>query len=40
LDALVAAGLLRDDSPRWVELGGVWFRRGAKPATRIDLQDL
>ena len=40
LDALTAAGLLVDDSPRWCELGAVEFRRGADRQTEIVLEDL
>jgi hypothetical protein len=40
LDALVHAGLLGDDSPRWCELGTVGFVRGEARATTITLEDL
>lgn len=40
LDALVAAGLLVDDSPAWVEIGPMVQIRGAAKATRIILDDL
>lgn len=39
LDALVACGLLMDDSPRWCELGTVTQRRGKRLETRIVLED-
>jgi hypothetical protein len=39
-DALVAAGLLVDDSARWCELGSFTQTRGAAKATRIVLTDL
>jgi hypothetical protein len=39
LDALVAAGLLVDDSARWCELGEVRFERGRKRRTTITLTD-
>lgn len=42
LDALVAAKLLVDDSPKWCKLGGVVFLRGKDEAigTQIVLDDL
>ncbi len=40
LDALTAAGLLRDDNRQGVELGRVAFARGDCPATVIELEDL
>ena len=40
LDALVAAGLLVDDSANWVELGPFTQVRGAMKATRITLEDM
>ncbi len=40
LDALVHAGLLVDDSPKWCELGPVEYRRGSEMATTIILEDL
>ena len=39
-DALVHAGLLKNDSHLWVVLGDVVFERGAERATTIILQDL
>jgi hypothetical protein len=39
LDALVVAGLLVGDSPRWCELGTVAFRRGPQRRTEIVLED-
>lgn len=40
LDALVACGLLRDDSAKWLEWGGVTFNRAATKALTIILEDL
>jgi hypothetical protein len=40
LDGLVLAGLLRNDSSRWCELGTIEFRRGTEHATEIILEDL
>lgn len=39
-DALVAAGLLVDDSPQWLEPGTFVQIRGATKATRIILEDV
>jgi hypothetical protein len=40
LDALVACGLLVDDSRQQLQLGTVTFRRGPARQTRIVLEDL
>lgn len=42
LDALVQAGLLKDDSPRWLELGTVAYQRtkSARFGTTIILEDV
>lgn len=40
LDALVACGLLVDDSGRWVEAGAVTFERGRERGTLIILEDV
>jgi Holliday junction resolvase RusA-like endonuclease len=40
LDSLVQAGLLRDDSGRWCELGEVEVVRGTVRQTTIRLEDL
>jgi hypothetical protein len=40
LDALVCAGLLLDDSRKWVQLGDVLFERGPERMTAIVLEDL
>jgi len=41
LDALVKAGMLVDDSPKWVELAPVeYYRTDALPETRITLEDI
>jgi hypothetical protein len=40
LDALVACGLLVDDSRQWVELGEVTFSRGKARAAVITLEDV
>lgn len=40
LDALVACGLLVDDSPDWCEPGAVEYARGATKGTVIVLEDL
>jgi Holliday junction resolvase RusA-like endonuclease len=40
LDACVRAGLLRDDSPRWCELGSVEYVRGTEASTQIVLEDI
>ena len=37
-DALVLAGLLKDDSPKWLTLGSLTSEKG-KPATIITLED-
>lgn len=39
LDALVCAGLLVDDGPRWVQLGEVTWHRGERK-TVITLEDI
>lgn len=39
-DALVAAGLLVDDAPAWVEWGPVTWGRGAARGTVVVLEDL
>lgn len=39
LDALVQAKLLKDDSPKWCELGSVEYERGSARATRITLEE-
>ncbi len=39
-DALVKAGLLVDDTVKWVELGLVTFDRGPRSQTTIMLEDL
>lgn len=40
LDSLVAAKLLRDDGPAWMELGEVRVERGKELVTTIVLEDL
>jgi hypothetical protein len=40
LDALVCAGLLVDDSRKWVQLGAVVFERGPARSTAIVLEDV
>ena len=40
LDALVAARVLRDDSPAWAEILPVRFDRADVAATFIDLEDI
>jgi hypothetical protein len=40
LDALVSCGLLVNDTPRWVELGPVSYRRGQERATEVTLEEL
>lgn len=40
LDALVAAGLLVDDSPAWCEIGEVRQARGETTATVIELENV
>ncbi len=40
LDALVAARLLVDDSPAWLELGQIRVERGRRRQTVITLEDL
>lgn len=40
LDALVAAGLLVDDGPKWCELAPVGYGRGERVRTVIDLQEI
>ena len=40
LDALVASGVLQDDSPSWVEMPPVCYQKGDQPMTIIDLEDL
>lgn len=39
-DALVHAGMLVDDSPKWVELGNVEYSRGIVKKTIIALTDI
>lgn len=39
LDALVAAGLLVDDSPTWLELGAIVSIKGSVRRTTITLED-
>ena len=39
-DSLVRCGLLVDDSPRWVELGGITVTRADRRETRITLEDV
>ncbi len=39
-DALSACGLVKDDSPKWIEFGAVVYERGPQRATRIELEDL
>lgn len=40
LDALTHAGLLRNDSRQWVEIGSITFERGPCRATAIILEDV
>ncbi len=40
LDALVACGLLVDDSPKWCSLGGVSYSREGEPGTTVVLTEL
>jgi hypothetical protein len=40
LDSLVAAGLLVDDSPKYVELAPMSYERGTRRAAVITLEDL
>ena len=40
LDALVHAGLLVNDSPKWCELGSVEYLRGKWRATTVTLEDV
>jgi Holliday junction resolvase RusA-like endonuclease len=40
LDGLVACGLLRDDGPRFCDLGTIKFERAQQRRTEIVLQDL
>ena len=40
LDALVACGMLVNDSPKWVELAPVVYERAADWGTRITLEDV
>jgi hypothetical protein len=40
LDGLRDAGLLVDDSPRWLELGPVTYTRGPRKQTVIVLEDV
>jgi Holliday junction resolvase RusA-like endonuclease len=40
LDALVACGLLVDDSPRWCDTGTVTYDRASLPSMRVTLEDL
>ena len=39
-DALKSAGLLRDDSRRWVEWAPLRYERGEAPACVIELEDI
>jgi hypothetical protein len=39
-DAMVCAGLLVDDGPRWVEWLPVRYERGPRRATRIEMEDV
>lgn len=40
LDGLVLAGRLRDDSPKWLELGPTTFRREAVSGVEVTLEDI
>jgi hypothetical protein len=40
LDACVRAGLLKDDGPKWCELGGVDYVRGKALSTTIIVEDI
>jgi hypothetical protein len=40
LDACVLAGLLKDDDPKWCELGGVDYVRGKALSTTIIVEDI
>jgi hypothetical protein len=40
LDACVHAGLLKDDGPKWCELGGVDYVRGKALSTTIVVEDI
>lgn len=40
LDALVHAGRLRDDNPKWCECAPVTFKRGEVRGVEITLEDL
>jgi hypothetical protein len=40
LDACVRAGLLKDDGPKWCELGEIVYQRGTSLATTIILEDI
>lgn len=40
LDSLTYVGALVDDSPRWVELAPVAYRRSERKATEIRLEDV
>ena len=40
LDALVKAGLLVDDSPKWARRGDVWWARGPQRETVVVLDSL
>lgn len=40
LDALVNAGVLVDDSPKWCQRGTVSYARGDAPATFVILEDV
>ncbi len=40
LDALVECGQLVDDSPKWLTLGGVTYRRDGEPGTTIILDEV
>ncbi len=40
LDALVKASMLRDDNPKWCEMGGVEYTRGEELSTTIILEEV
>jgi Holliday junction resolvase RusA-like endonuclease len=40
LDALVQAGMLKDDSLKWCELGEVTYERAKVPSMRVTLEDV
>lgn len=39
-DGLVLAGRLRDDSPKWLELGPTTFRRESEKGIEVTLEDI